>query len=214
LITTVIGVARDTDVGRIFGEPRAFVYLPLAQRYDSSLTIVARSTGDAAPAVRALREALRHTDPDLAVEASGTGRAILAGPYVFLRAAGVAALALGALTLLLAMVGLFGIQSHIVTQRTREFGVRMSLGATAAQIERMVLKDGCRPVVDGLALGIFIGLAGRTIVRAYLDIDVSILDPWMLLVVPIPLILAALCACYLPAHTAAGMDPNTALRHL
>jgi len=70
------------------------------------------------------------------------------------------ALALGALTLLLAMVGLFGIQSHIVARRTREIGVRMSLGASGAQIKRMVLKDGYRPVLEGLALGLFIGLSG------------------------------------------------------
>jgi ABC-type antimicrobial peptide transport system permease subunit len=125
-----------------------------------------------------------------------------------------AALALGALTLLLAMVGLFGIQSHIVANRTREIGVRMSLGASAAQIQRMVLRDGYRPVVEGLGIGLCIGLAGRVIVRAYLEIEVKIVDPWMLFVVPIPLILAAFCACYLPAHRAAAVDPNVALRHL
>jgi len=210
---TVIGVARDTDVRRILFEPRPFVYLPLAQRYDPFLTVVARSTGDASRAVPALREALRRADPDLAVEVIGTGREILAGPFEVLRAAGLAVLALGALTLLLAMVGLLGIQSHIVAARTREIGVRMSFGASAAQIKRMVLKDGYRPVLEGLAIGLFIGLAGRVIVRAYLDVDVSVVDPWMLLVVPIPLILAAFCASYFPAHRAAGVDPNVALRH-
>jgi ABC-type antimicrobial peptide transport system permease subunit len=144
----------------------------------------------------------------------GTGREILSGPFMFLRAAGLAALALGALTLLLAMVGLFGVQSHIVARRTREIGVRMSLGASAVQIKRMVLTDGCSPVVEGLALGLFIGLAGRAVVRAYLDIEVSVVDPWMLLTVPIPLIVAAFCACYLPAHRAAAVDPGVALRHL
>jgi len=129
------------------------------------------------------------------------------------RAAGLAALALGALTLLLAMVGLFGIQSHMVAHRTREIGVRMSFGASAAQIERMVLKDGYRPVLEGLAVGLVIGLVGRQLVISYLDVDVSVVDPWMLLVVPIPLILAAFCACYLPARRAAGVDPNVALRH-
>jgi putative ABC transport system permease protein len=212
-IATVIGVARDTDVGRVLFEPRAFVYLPLAQHYDPSLAVAARSTGDAARAVRALREALRRADPDLAVEVADTGRAVLTGPYVFVRFAGMAAIALGALTLLLAMVGLYGIQSHLVAHRTREIGVRMSFGASAAQIERMVLRDGYRPVLDGLALGLCIGVAGRAIVRAYLELDVSIVDPWMLLVAPIPLILAAFFACYLPARRAAGVDPSVALRY-
>ena len=146
---TVIGVARDTDVGYVFGESRPVVYLPLAQRYEPFLAIVARSTGDAAMAVRALRGALRQVDPDLAVEVIGTGRTVLAGASVFLRAAGVAALALGGLTLALAMVGLFGIQSHTVAHRTREIGVRLSLGASPGQIKRMVLKDGYRPVARG-----------------------------------------------------------------
>ena len=209
----IIGIARDTDVGQLLREPRSLVYLPLAQRYDAFLTIAARSTGDPALAVRALRVAIRRADPDLPIQVSGTGRTVLAGPFVFLRAAGLAALALGALTLLLAMAGLFGIHSHIVAHRTREIGVRISLGATAGQIRRMVLNDGCRPVVEGLAIGLFIGLAGRAIVRSYVDIDVAIVDPWML-VVPVPLIAAALGACYLPAHRAATVDPNVALRHL
>jgi putative ABC transport system permease protein len=210
---TVIGVARDTDVGYVFGESRPVVYLPLAQRYEPFLVIVARSTGDAATAVRALRGALRHVDPDLAVEVIGTGRTVLAGASVFLRAMGVAALALGGLTLALAMVGLFGIQSHIVAHRTREIGVRISLGASPSQIQRMVLRDGYRPVVEGLALGLFIGVNLRVIVRAYTDLEVSVIDPWLFFVVPIPLIVAAFCACYVPAHRAAGVDPNVALRH-
>ena len=211
---TVIGVARDTDVGYVFGESRPVVYLPLAQRYEPFLAIVARSTGDVAMAVRALRGALRQVDPDLAVEVIGTGRTVLAGASVFFRAAGVAALALGGLTLALAMVGLFGIQSHTVAHRTREIGVRISLGASPSQIQRMVLRDGYRPVVEGLVLGLFIGVIGRVIVRAYTDLDVTVIDPWLFFVVPIPLIVAAFCACYFPARRAAGVDPNVALRHL
>jgi predicted permease len=209
---TVIGVARDTDVSQVLFEPRPFVYLPLAQQYDPSLAVAVRSTGDASRAVRSLREAMRRADPDLPVEITDTGLAVLTGPYVFLRSAGMAAIALGALTLLLAMVGLYGIQSHLVAHRTREIGVRMSFGASATQIKRMVLRDGYRPVVDGLVFGLTIGIVGRAIVRAYTDVDVSIVDPWMLVVAPIPLILAAFFACYLPARRAAGVDPSVALR--
>ncbi|HXG89504.1 MAG TPA: ABC transporter permease [Vicinamibacterales bacterium] len=210
---TVIGIARDTDVGRLFGDPRMFVYLPFAQRYDSLLTVAVRSTGDANLAARAAQAAIRRADPDLAIDLTGTARTILAGPFVVLRAAGIAALALGGLTLLLAMGGLFGIQSHTVSHRTPEIGVRMAFGATAGQIQRMVLKDGYRPVLEGLALGLFIGVAGRTIVRAYLEVDISVVDPWTLLVA-LPLIGSAFCACYYPAHRAARVDPNVALRHL
>ena len=213
LDATVIGVAANTDVGRLFGEPRPFVYLPAALEPEPLIVVTARSTGDPTIAVRALSDALRRADPDLAIDLISTGRTVLAAPYVVLRAAGLTALALGGLTLLLSMVGLFGIQSHVVLHRTREIGLRMSIGATAAQIRRMVLTDGYRPVVDGLILGLFGGLAGRAIVRGYLAIDVQILDPWMA-VVPLPLIAAAFSACYFPARRAARVDPNVALRRI
>jgi predicted permease len=213
-LATVVGIARDTDVRSILGDPRPFAYLPLRDRLGPIVTITARSTGDAGPAVRAVREMLRRADPDLAVDAVGDGREVLAGLWVFVRTMGLSALALGALTLLLAMVGLFGIQSHIVSGRTREIGVRMSFGATAGQIQRMVLADGSRPVFEGLAIGLLIGVAGRGIVRKYMELDVSIFDPWMLAVVPIPLILAGFCAGFLPARRAAAIEPNVALRQL
>lgn len=210
---TVIGIARNTDVGSIQRAPRAFAYLPFSQHYDPYLTIAVRAR-DEAGALRILRESMRRADLDLPVDVSGPAQEVLSGFFVFVRAAGTGALTLGALTLGLAMVGLFGIQSHIVGGRTREIGLRMSFGATAGQIQRMVLKDGYRPVVEGLVLGLAGGLAGRVIVRAYLDIEVSIIDPWMIFVVPIPLIVAAFCACYLPARRAAAVEPTVALRHI
>lgn len=208
----VVGVARDTDVNRIDATPRPLAYVPLTQQFARALTIVARSPGGAGQAVSALREALRRVDPGLGVDAIGTGRATLAGSYELLQDAGVAALSLGGFTLLLSMIGLFGVQSHLVAHRTREIGVRMSLGATPAQIKRMVVKDGYRPVVEGLLLGLWGGVAGRAIVRAYMDLHTGILDPWMFAITPIPLVLAALCACYMPAARAAAIEPVVALR--
>jgi putative ABC transport system permease protein len=211
---TVVGVARDTDTSRFFGRRSDLVYLPFSQHYAPYIAVTARAKGDPAAAVRALRSAVRRADTDLAIESSGSGRAMMAPEYMVLRGAGIGSLSLGALTLVLAMLGLFGIQTHMVERRTREIGVRMSLGATAAQVRSMVLKDGYKPVLQGLAIGLFIGVAGRTIVRSYLDVKVEIIDPWMLLVVPVPLLLAAFCACYLPARRASKVDPNVALRHL
>lgn len=211
---TVIGVAADTDVGRLLDPQRGLVYLPLTQRYDPFLSIAVRSRGRADEAVQALRAAIHRADPDLPVALIGAGREVLAGRWEFLRALGLWAVGLGVVTLLLAMVGLFGIETHIVSRRTREIGVRMSFGATAMQIRRMVLKDGSRPVFEGLVLGMFMGLVGRSIIRSYTDIDISIVDPWTLFVVPIPLILSAYCACYLPASRAAAVDPSQALRSL
>lgn len=89
----------------------------------------------------------------------------------------------------------------------------MSVGATASHIQLMVLKDGYRPVIEGMILGLWGGVVGRIGLRAYLELeDVVIVDPWMLLVTPIPLVAAAFWACYLPASRAASVDPNLALR--
>lgn len=210
----VIGIAEDTDTGRFFGKRSGdTAYLPLAQAYAPWITIVARGENPSL-AIRALRDGVRAATPDLGVQFVASGRTALAGPFVFLRSAGIIALCLGGITLLLAMAGLYGVQAHIVAHRTREIGVRMSFGATAQQIRRMVLKDGYTPVLQGLALGIFIGLSGRALIRAYLDVKIGMIDPWMLLVVPVPLLLAAFLACVLPAYRASRVDPNVALRHL
>ena len=210
---TIVGVAEDTDTGNFPGRRGEMAYMPLTQAYSPWMTVVARAA-DTSTATGALRAGIRKAAPDLGVTSIGSGQAVLAGPFAFLRSAALIAVSLGALTLLLAMVGLYGVQSHIVAHRTREIGVRMSLGATAAQIRAMVLKDGYKPVLQGLAIGLFIGLAGRAIVRSYVAVEVAVFDPWMLLLVPIPLLLAAFFACFLPARRASLVDPNVALRHL
>jgi len=210
-IAEIVGIARDTDTGMIYSDRRPLIYLPLAPGTLRSIALAARSNSGTR-AVAALREAIRKADPDLAVDSIGTGRGILTGPFELLRSLGMGTLYLGGFTLLLSMVGLFGVQSHVVAFRTREIGVRMSVGATARQIKLMAIKDGYRPVVEGLVLGLWGGLAGRVIARAYLDVEVNVVDPWMLGLTPMPLILAAFVACYWPASKAASVDPTVALR--
>lgn len=212
---TIIGIAKDTDGGRYLSDRKyPVVYVPFSQVYSPFITLTVRSAAGSDAALAALQKAIRSANPEIALEYAGTARMVLTGPFMFLRALGTTAVSLGALTLLLAMVGLFGIQSHAVSFRTREIGVRMTFGATAGQIKRMVLKDGYIPVVQGLALGVFIGFAGRALNRRYLEADVPLVDPWMFLVVPIPLLAAAFCACYWPARRASRLDPQAALRHL
>src|SRR5204863_6291455 len=100
---TVIGVAADTDVGRLLGPPRGLVYLPLTQHYDPFLSIAVRSRKRADEAVHALRAALHRADADLPVALIGTGREVVAGRWEFFRALGLWAVGLGAVTLALAM---------------------------------------------------------------------------------------------------------------
>ena len=212
-LVTIVGISADADTTHYGSRNGHTAYLPFAQEYMPMVNVLARGSGDTS-AVRALQNVIRQSDADIGIERIGSAHAVLAGPFVYLRAAGIVAVSLGALTLLLSMVGLYGVQSHVVTHRTREIGVRMSLGATAAQVRAMVLRDGYKPVLQGLGIGLFIGIAGRAIVRSYIAVEVAVFDPWMLLLVPIPLLFAAFLACFLPARRASRVDPNVALRHL
>jgi ABC-type antimicrobial peptide transport system permease subunit len=209
---TVVGITADLPSAYMGTQPGHLVYAPFAQQYSPYVSLVGRASGRPAEAIEALRTAVRVADRGLPVVRAGDGPTMLTGPYGFLRKASSASLALGLLTLSLAMVGLFGIQAHAVQHRTREIGVRLSLGASPGQIHRMILGDGYGPVMTGLAIGLFIGFSGRAIARAYVDARISLFDPWMLLAVPAPVILAALCACYLPAARAARIHPSVALR--
>jgi ABC-type antimicrobial peptide transport system permease subunit len=146
---------------------------------------------------------------------SGPATWIIATGYVIGRFAASLAGSLGLLTLTLAMIGLYGVQVQAVMFRTREMGIRMALGAAATHIRRMAVREGIRPVIEGLMLGFFFGAATRAIIRTgIVDSTIQIVDPAVFSVVPIPLLVAALIACYLPARRASRVDPNVALRHL
>jgi predicted permease len=212
--TTIVGVAGDTEERYLSDHAALVLYVPLAQSMEPARYAVARAPAEA-DAERDLQQAIRRADPDVMLLGIGAASQVMTGPYPLARYFSRASVLLGLVTLTLAMAGLFGIQADGVARRTREFGVRMSFGATAGQVKRMVLRDGSRPVIDGMILGLVMGMVGRLIVRAYLfDGQMDLLDPWLLVAVPIPVLLAGFCACYLPARRASRVQPIVALRHL
>jgi len=211
---TVVGVAGQTDVDRLMWREGHVVYLPFAQRYRPNVALVAHTKRDPSHAAAILRSAVREADPDAPVGSAGPLSWIVAGPYVFARLGAALAGALGALTLILAAVGLYGVQAQATAHRTREVGVRMALGAAASDIRRMMLRDGFRPVVEGLVIGLVLGTLARAGLRALILAPIDVIDPVAIVTVPIPLGIAALCACGIPAWRAARVDPNVALRHL
>jgi putative ABC transport system permease protein len=211
---TVIGVARQTDVGRVTARGDHLVYVPLHENRSRYLALIARTTGSPAGAARVLQDAIRQADPDVGTGQSGPATWVVATGVVIVRSAAALAGSLGVLTLILAMIGLYGVQVQSVAFRTREMGVRMALGAAAAQIKQLVLREGIRPVLEGVLLGLFFGGVTRAIMRASIDYDLQVIDPAVFGAVPIPFAIAALIACYLPARRAARVDPNVALRHL
>ena len=190
------------------------VYVPFAQRYRANVALVATARGDVSSAVRVLQGAIREADPDLGAGTSGPALWLTAGPYVAARIGAAFATALGLLTLMLSMIGLYGVQAQAVANRTREVGVRMALGADRSAIERLMLAQGVRPVLEGVLIGLLLGILARGVMRALIAAPVAIVDPFAIVTVPIPLAIAALVACYLPARRASRVDPNVALRHL
>jgi predicted permease len=213
-VGTVVGVVKDTDFGDVFRHDDDLVYVPYAQQYAAAMTIVSRSTGHPDGTVRSVQQSIRQTDPHMSIVGSGPGPRVLAGRSMATRFVALSAAALGGLTLLMGMIGLYGLQSEGVSRRTREIGIRMAIGARADQIWSMVLLEGFRPVFEGLFLGLFFGTVTRLMVRAVLVAPISVLDPVSLGLVPIPFLMAAFFACYLPAHRASRVEPNVSLRHL
>lgn len=211
-MTTIVGVSANTDTGFYAGHRGHTAYVPLAHDYFPIITILARSTADANP-VGKLQRIVLDTDSQIALERVAEARLMLAGPYVVLRAVALVALFLGALTLGLAMAGLYGVQTFLIQQRARELGTRAALGASPRQVQALVFREGFAPVVQGVAVGLFIGIMGRAIVRsAVLSTEGILVDAWILIVIP-AVLLTSVVACYLPARRAARVDPSVALRY-
>jgi putative ABC transport system permease protein len=116
------------------------------------------------------------------------------------------------IALLLAAIGLYAVIAHSMSQRTKEIGVRMAIGAAAEDIRRMVFSDGMLPVTIGMILGLAASLAVNRILQSQL-VGVSPYDPVTMAGAPVVLILVALLACQVPARRAMNVDPAVALRH-
>jgi len=116
------------------------------------------------------------------------------------------------LALLLAAVGIYGVLSYLVTQRTREIGIRMSLGASRGRVLSLVLREGMRLAGIGFILGLIAALAAGRLISSLLH-QVRPSDPAIIVLTALCLGAVALLACYLPARRAAQVDPMVALRH-
>jgi hypothetical protein len=210
----VVGVAGDTSVewGRL---DRGVVYMPLAQFHETPRRIVARPRADLDDdaAVMALRTAVRRASPDLAVTAAGTGEQVLAPEQAAMRVVSILAGALGLFALALTAVGLYGVLSHIVVRRTRELCLRLALGATPAQVLQLVMRDGLRPVLSGVAIGIVLAIPIRIAAHDALDEFLPI-EPYLFAAVMVVLVACGAAASYWPARLAARVDPNVALKEL
>jgi predicted permease len=211
---TVIGLAADTDAGAAGRRDRGVAYLPLDQHYEANLVLAARTDRDPQSIVPSLRAAIAAVDSSLAVVQIGTGLALAGPDTMFPRIAGGFAGLLGSMALVLALAGLYGVLSHVVSARTREIGVRLAIGADASAIRRMVLREGLSPVLLGLVAGLGLSLIVRAALQPMFLRLVPAADVSLMLFVPALFIAAGLAACYVPAIRASRVDPQVALRNL
>jgi predicted permease len=207
----VVGVARNAKYIFITEPPMEYLYMPLAQHAQTRMSLLAESVGESSGLVGELREMVRSIDSNQPIYDVRTMEDLYAKravdtPNLILQAVG----SLGMMGLLLAMVGLYGLVANSVSRRTREFGIRIAIGAGRGQVLGLVLRQGFVLAITGIAIGLVLSIgAARGLKAAFIT---SQSDPMAIIVVPPLLLLVTMLAAYVPALRASRVDPLTALR--
>jgi hypothetical protein len=211
------GTARAMDVGAAIqafsgSDVGTYVFLPASQHYSRHMLVVARSSAPDA-VVQALRGAVATIDPAVPVFTAGRAQATQFPRAAAERAVRTLAGALGAIALCIAMFGVVAVVSYFVSRRIREIGLRLALGATRAQIVRLVIDHSIHMVLIGLLPGVLFASLGTR----YFQVELTKLRPngltvWVL--VPLLMLAVAVVAAVIPARRAARVDPNRALKEL
>jgi putative ABC transport system permease protein len=210
---TVVGVVGSTigsPLGR--GRPTGFIYVPFAQQPGRPVTVLARTAGQPLDLAAALRTEVRGVDPDAAVDAVTTMEASLSSWIAPVRFFARLLTALAALAIALAALGIYGVVSYTVSQRTREIGIRVALGATPQGILRLVVGYGVVLTVIGVAIGVAGSFAVTGVLRGIL-FETSATDPAVFIAVSLLLSIVSVAACYGPARRAVRVEPVVALRY-
>lgn len=208
----VVGVARDGKYRSLGESPHPYVYQPVLQSYDPKMTLLVRTTGEPQSVAGAVREQIRTLDANLPVAEVKTLRDQLDLSLFPSRLAAWTLGGFGVLALLLAAIGIYGVVSYSVAQRTREIGVRMALGAKEKDVLGLVLGEGFFVIAIGLAVGLLLAFAATRVIAGFLY-GVGATDPLTFAGVPLLLGLIALIASYIPARRATKVDPLVALRY-
>lgn len=207
---TIVGVVK----GERFGGPQAAaepaVYSPLAQLPMSDLTLIVRTRGAAEPVIGSVRAMMRRIEPDLALYDVETIDTTLGRTLATPRFQAVLITSFGAIALLLAAIGLYALIAYQVQQRTNEIGIRLALGATRAEVARLILSRAFALALTGIAVGLFGALLAGRFLRSIV-FEVSTNDPAIYAAVPLLLVVIALAATWLPARRAMKLDPAVAL---
>ncbi|MGH9747209.1 MAG: ABC transporter permease [Candidatus Acidiferrales bacterium] len=209
---TIAGVVKDIKYHSLSEEPEPFLYFPFWQDTGGDANILVRTSGDPLALLPQIREQVRALDPGVAVLESDTVLNLLSVSLFAYRTAATLAAVLGGLGLLLAAIGIYGVLSYAVSQRSHEIGIRMALGAAPRDVLGLVVGQGMRLTLLGVGLGLIAALATMHLLGSLLY-GVTANDPVTFVVVMATLSAVALVACYIPARRAMAVDPMVALRH-
>lgn len=209
---TIIGIVSDIPHRGLDSTPKPDWYLPLSQSPARTMTLLVRTALDPASLTAAIRQEVRAIDAARPINKVSTMNEIIASSVAPRRFSAMLLAVFAAVALLLAATGVYGVMAYAVSQRTREVGVRMALGAQRSDVIRLILKQGLMLTLIGIAAGI-IGAVAAARAMTNMLYGVKTTDPLTFAAVASLLIIVALLACYLPARRAAKLDPMTALRH-
>ena len=207
----VIGIVPDVRYLKVEEPGRPAIYALRGQLPASTICLVVRSSGNVDRLAESVREVVRTLDPAQPVEGVTTIGQIVASSIADRRFYALATVGFSLVGLFLAVAGLYGVVSHSVSERVRELGVRIVLGASRKDVVRLVLRQGLLPVAAGLGVGGVAALWTTGLLRRFL-FGVAAIDPATYLVVPALVVLVAAIACWIPARRASDVNPIEALR--
>jgi putative ABC transport system permease protein len=209
---TIIGIVQDVRQKALDMEPYPQMYAPYAQFPTRSMTLVARTHGSPSALVPSIRGELAQMDKDQPLFNVRTMDQVMAESIARQRFNMLLIAIFAGVGLILASVGIYGVMSYTVTQRTHEIGVRMALGASARDVLRMVVRQGMRLAFIGTGIGLVAAFLLTRLLSSLL-FSVSVTDPVTFLLISLLLIIVALLACFIPARRATRVDPMVALRY-
>lgn len=209
---TIVGVVKDIKYHTMTERPESFLYFPSLQEGETASNIIIRTAGNPAALLPQVREAAKSINSSVMVLQAGEVSDLLYISLFSYRTAATLSATLGALGLLLAALGIYGVLAYSVSQRTHEIGVRMALGAQPRDVLRLVLGQGGKLVISGIVIGLA-ACFGITRLMSSLLFGVSATDPATFIGVSVLISVVALAASYFPARRAMRLDPMEALRY-
>ena len=209
---TIVGVVGHVKRYGLDGKIKEQYYFPQTQRAQTSMSLLVRSTSDLSSLVPSIRDAIHLVDKDQPIYRVMTMEEMVSNSVAQKRFSMLLLAIFAAVALLLAAVGIYGVMSYSVTQRTHEIGIRMALGASRRDVFKLIVRRGMTLTVIGVAIGLTVAFLVARVMSSLL-FGIGSHDPVTFVAIPLILTGVALVACFIPARRATRVDPMVALRY-